>query len=110
MKFILRLLINSVLVFLLPYVLHGIHVDSFLTAVIVAVAIAFINTVIKPLILLLTLPITILTLGLFALVINGILILLVSWIVPGFHVDGLLWAVAFSVLLSIISSIIHLAL
>lgn len=101
---LLNLLVSAVAVFLSAYILPGVNVDSFLTALIVAIVLGVINMFIRPILLLLTLPLTFLTLGLFTFVINALLILLVTNLVPGFSVDGFLWALIFSFVLSLISS------
>lgn len=107
MGIIIALLLNSLAVFVTAYILPGIHLRDFWTALVVAVVLGVINTFIRPIILILTLPINILTLGLFTFVILGGIILLVSSIVPGFQVDGFWWALAFALLLSLINSFIH---
>jgi len=106
MNFLLRILISAVVAFGLSYILKGIHIDTPWTAIILALVLAILNTLLKPILILLTLPITILTLGLFLLVINALIILLGSKFVPGFSVDGFWWALLFSILLSFVTSII----
>ena len=101
---ILSLLISSVAVFATAKILPGVHVDTFGTAVVVAIVLGLVNTFIRPLLLILTLPINILTLGLFTLVIIALLVMLVSAIVPGFKVDGFWWALIFGIVLWIINS------
>lgn len=83
----------------------GVTIDDVLTAVLLAVVLSVLNMFIKPLLILLTLPITIFTLGFFLLVINAAIILMASSIVKGFHVEGFWWAMLFSVFLSIVTSI-----
>ncbi len=107
MNALMTILLSSVAVFVTANILPGVRIDSFFTALVVAVVLGFINTFIRPLIFLLTLPINILTLGLFTLVIIAGLVLLVAWIVPGFHVDGFWWAMAFAVILAIINSFLY---
>lgn len=104
MMIILNLVLSAIAVFITAYLLPGVTVDSFVTAVIVAVVLGVLNALVKPVLLLLTLPITILTLGLFALVINIIMIFLTSALVPGFEVSGLISAILFGLILSLISS------
>jgi putative membrane protein len=101
---ILSILLNTLAVFVTAYILPGVHLSNFLTALIVAVVLGVINAFIRPLIFILTLPINILTLGLFTFVIMGGLVLLVSYIVPGFTVDNFWWAIAFALILALISS------
>ena len=110
MKLIFRMLITAVLVVILSHVMNGVHIAGFTTALIVAFVLSLLNTFIKPLILIFTLPITVLTLGLFLLVINAIIILLCSAIVGGFAVDGFLVALLFSVILSVSQSIMFAVL
>jgi len=107
MKLIINLLISSLAVFVSGYILPGIKIESFGTAVVVAVVLGIVNILIKPLFVILTLPVTILTLGIFALFINAIMILIVSALVPGFKVNGLLWAFVFGIVLSIVTSFLH---
>lgn len=99
MKLILNLLINGFAVFVAGYLLPGITIDGFLTAIIVSIGLGVVNTFIKPILLLFTLPLTVVTLGLFIFVINGLLVLLVSTFVPGFKVQSFFWAMAFSAVL-----------
>jgi putative membrane protein len=106
MRLILTWLINAVALIALPYIFRSISVDSFLTAVLVAVVLGFINTLIRPLLVLLTLPVTLLTLGLFIFVINGLLFWAVGSFMPGFHVEGF-WAGVFG---AIVYSLISWAL
>ncbi len=102
---IVSLLVTVLAVMVSAYVLPGVKVDGFMTAVVVAVVLAVVNAFIKPLLVLLTLPITILSLGLFMVVINAAMILLVDALVPGFTVDGFWWAVLFSIVLSAVNSV-----
>ncbi|MEP6260028.1 MAG: phage holin family protein [Gillisia sp.] len=106
MRFIIRLLITAVVVVLLAQFLPGVAVASFGTAVIVAIVLALLNLIVKPILVLFTLPVTVLTLGLFLLVINAVIILLVDAFITGFNVDGFWVALIFSLLLSIVQSIL----
>lgn len=99
-------LINTLVIMVASYLLPGITIDNFVVALLVAIVLAFLNTFIRPILIILTLPITLLTLGLFLLVINALLIMLTSAIVPGFHVNGFGWAILFSILVSIINAFI----
>jgi Predicted membrane protein len=107
MKLILRLLLNALAVVILAYVLPGVGVDSMVTAIIVAVVLSLLNFLVKPILVILTLPITILTLGLFLLVINAIIILFAAKLIDGFQVVNFWWAIIFSLLLSILQAILH---
>lgn len=107
MRIILNWFIQAVAIIIVAYLLPGVTVASFWTALILAVVLGAINTFIKPVIILLTLPLTIITLGLFVLVINALLIMLAGVIVPGFAVSSFLSALLFAIILSIISSVLH---
>ena len=103
MRFMLTLLINAVALIALPYVFSSINVDTFLTALNVALVLGLINTLIRPILILLTLPVTILTLGLFIFVINGLLFWAVGSFMPGFHVAGFWSGVFGAIVYSLIS-------
>jgi len=107
MNFLLRIIVTAVVAFGLSAVLSGIHIDTFLTALLLAVVLAILNALLKPILIILTLPITILTLGLFLFVINAGIVLLTARFVDGFRVDGFGWALLFSLLLSILTSILY---
>ena len=103
MRLLAAWLIHAVALLALPYLLPSIHVASFATALWAAVVLGLINAVIRPVLLLLTLPVTLLTLGLFILVINGMMFLLAAWLLDGFVVDGIWAGVLGSVVYSAIS-------
>lgn len=105
MNLIVRLLLNGLAVMLTGYILPGVSVSDFGTAILVALLLAVVNVLVKPILILLTIPITILTLGLFLLVINALIILLVESLITGFEVDGFWWALLFSLVLSVFNSI-----
>ena len=107
MPFILRLFITAIAILLGGYLLPGIHVGTFWTAMLVALVLSLLNIFLKPLMILLTLPFTIFTFGLFLLAINAFIIMIAGAWVPGFVVDGFWWALLFSILLSLISSILE---
>jgi len=107
MNLVFSLLANGFAVFISSYILQGIHVESFLTAIIVGVVLGVLNTFIKPILIILTLPITVMTFFLFVFVINALLVLLASALIPGFKVDGFWWALAFSLILSLVSSFLN---
>jgi putative membrane protein len=100
---IVRLLLYSVAVLITAYILPGVQVESFLVAVLAAAVLALLNAFVKPALILITIPVTFFTLGLFLLVINALVILLASAIVPGFEVEGFIWALLFSIILSFFS-------
>ena len=107
MKVIIKLLITAVVAYFLPKILSGVQVADFTSAIIFAVVLGLLNLIVRPILSLLSLPITILTLGLFSLVINALIILLADHFTDGINIDGFLWALVFSVLLSIVTSIIE---
>ena len=108
MKLILKFLLSAVAVLILEYILKPhITVDSITTALILAVVLSLLYGLLKPILVILTLPITIITLGLFLLVINALIIMIASKLISGFHVDGFWWAMLFSILLSITQSFLY---
>lgn len=107
MKFLMRIVVTSIIAFGLSKVLNGIHVDDFWTAISLALVLAILNGILKPILVILTLPITLVTLGLFLFVINAGMILLADELLEGFRVDGFWWALFFSLLLSIVTSILY---
>lgn len=107
MSLLFRILITAILVMLIAHFMPGVHVTGFVTALIVAVVLGLLNIFIKPILIILTLPVTIVTLGLFLLVINALIILLCTYIVGGFGVDSFWTALFFSIVLSILQSIMY---
>jgi putative membrane protein len=104
---LINLIVSTLAVLISAYIIPGVKVDGFLTAVVVAIVLGAVNMFIKPILVLLTLPLTILSLGLFTFVINALLVLLVSSLVPGFQVSGFFTALLFSLVLSITSSFLY---
>lgn len=102
MKLIIRLLLNAIAVFALANILNGVSIDNYTTAIIVAIVLSILNLLVKPILVILTLPITILTLGLFLFVVNGLIILLADNFIDGFAVSSIWTAILFSILLSIL--------
>src|SRR5882762_5539618 len=107
MNFLLRILITAIVAFGLSAVMNGIYIDTFWTAIVLSIVLAILNALLKPILIILTLPITILTFGLFLFVINAGIVLLAGRFVDGFRVDGFGWALLFSLLLSILTSILY---
>lgn len=107
MKFLLKILITTVNAFILAYLLPGIAMNNIYTALMVAFLLALLDATIKPLLIILTLPITILTLGLFLFVINTLIILITDYFIDGFKIDGFWHAMLFSILLSFFNSFVH---
>lgn len=94
--------------FIVTRFLPGVRIDDYATALIVAIVLAFLNAIVKPILTLFTIPITIVTLGLFLLVINALIIILAGKLVSGFHVDGFLAALIFSMVLSLCTGILNM--
>ena len=113
MQLIVRLLITTIAVLITALLLPGVNLgdmsetNGLLTALLVAVVLGLLNTFLKPLLILFTLPATIFTLGLFLLVINAAMVMLAGRIVDGFQVDGWWWALAFSICLSIVQGLLQ---
>ena len=107
MNLLFKILLTAIAVVVLAYFLPGISVANFTTAIIVAAVLAFLNAILKPILIILTLPITIVTFGLFLLVINACIIMLADKFINGFSVSSFWTALLFSILLSILQSILH---
>jgi putative membrane protein len=101
MNFIIKILISAAIAFALSKILSGVHIDSIMTALIFAVVLAAMDAIVKPILVVLTLPVTIVTLGLFLFAINAIVILLAAKLIDGIKIDGFWWAMLFSIILSI---------
>ncbi|TPE43218.1 phage holin family protein [Pontibacter mangrovi] len=108
MGFILKLLLTGAAAMIAAYILPGVQIDGFMTALILALVLAVLNAIVRPILVLLTIPVTILTLGLFLLVINALIILMADWLIAGFDVGGFLWALIFSLVLSVITAILDM--
>jgi len=96
-------LVNALALLAIPYLMHSVVIDSFGTALLVALVLGLVNTILRPVLLILTLPVTMLTMGLFIFVINGLLFWAVANVVDGFHVAGFWAAVGGALLYSVIS-------
>jgi len=107
MKLIFRLLLSALAVIILAKFLPGVSLDTYTTGIIVAVVLVLLNNILRPILVILTLPITIVTLGLFLLVINAFMVLLADKFIDGFAVSSIWTAILFSVLLSILQSILY---
>ena len=104
MKLIIRLLVSAAIAFILAHLLSGVHVDNYGTAIIFAIVLGLLNAFLKPLLILLTLPLTLITFGLFLFIINTITVLLASEWVNGFEIDSFGWGLLFSLLLTLTTS------
>lgn len=107
MEFVVRLLLTTVIVVLLANFLPGITIDSFTTGLWVAVALGVLNMFLKPLLVFLTLPATVITLGLFLFVINAVIVMLAAYFVKGFEVSGFWTALLFSIVLTFVQSVVN---
>ncbi|WP_344786950.1 phage holin family protein [Postechiella marina] len=107
MKSIIKLLLNALAVVILSKILSGVSVESYTTAIIVAIVLSLLNLLVKPILVILTFPITVFTLGLFLLVVNAIIIFLADYLIDGFSVSSIWIAILFSILLSILQSLLH---
>lgn len=107
MKFIIRLLLNAVAIFVIAHLMSGVHVDGYLTAILVALVLSVLDLLVKPILIILTLPVTVITFGLFLFIVNALIILLADKLVGGFSVSGIWVAVLFSIFLSILQSVLQ---
>lgn len=106
MNFVIRILVTGAVAFGLSYILKGIHIDSYGTALIFALVLALINIFIRPLLVIFTIPLTIITFGLFLFVINALLVLLAAKFISGIQIDGFGWGLLFSLLLSLVTAVL----
>ena len=106
MGFLVKLLITGAAAMIAAYILPGVDIDGFLTALILALVLALLNAVVRPVLVFFTIPVTLLTLGLFLLIINAIIILLADWLVAGFNTSGFFAALLFSIVLAIVEAIL----
>jgi putative membrane protein len=105
MRFLFKILYTAIAVLVIAYILPGVYVKSIGIALIVAAVLAFLNTYLKPLLIIFTIPLTLVTFGLFLLVINAAIILFTDYLIEGFRVDSFWWALLFSLLLSLATSL-----
>lgn len=107
MKLILKYFLFALSIYATADLLPGIHIGSFGSAIIAALLLGLINITIKPLMIILTVPFTLITLGLFLLVINALMVMLAAWFLADFKIDGFWWALAFSIIHSLIASFLE---
>lgn len=107
MGLLLNWLLSALVVMVAAYILPGVHVDNFWTALVVAIVLGVLNMLLKPIFIFLTFPITLVTFGLFLIVINALLLLLTDAIVPGFTIDGFWWAVLYSLFVSFVNLLVQ---
>jgi putative membrane protein len=108
MGIIVKILITGVAALVAAYLLPGVHIEGYVTALLLAIVLAVLNAIVRPILVFLTIPVTILTLGLFLLVINALIILLADYLVAGFEVDGFFWALIFSLVIAVIEAILDM--
>jgi putative membrane protein len=106
MPWFIRILVSAFAVIISGYLLPGVHIDGFITALIVAAILSLLNAFLRPILILLTIPITFITLGLFLLVINAFIILITDKIIDGFSVNNFWWALLFSLVLSLVTNLL----
>jgi putative membrane protein len=107
MNIFVSLLIRTVIILLASYILPGVSVDGFWAALLLAVVLGLINTFVRPLVIFFTLPATLVTLGLFLFIINALMVMLADWLLASFSVAGFGWALLFSIVVSLISSLLE---
>lgn len=105
MKWLINIILSALAVLIAAYILPGVSVISFWSALWVALILSILNVTLKPVLILFTIPITVVTLGLFLLVINSVIILLADYFIDGFEVDGFWWALLLSIVLSVLNSL-----
>lgn len=108
MNFFLKVLVTSLAVVVATYVLPGVDLQNFLSALLVALVLGLLNMLLKPLLVLLTIPVTIFTFGLFLLVINAFIVQIADFLIRGFEVQNFWWALLFSILLSLVTYLLEL--
>lgn len=106
MQVLINLLLSGIAVLISAYVIPGVQVDGFFAAVVVAIILALVNAFVRPVVGLLTLPINVVTLGLFSFIITALMVMLTAMIVPGFEVSGFLAALLFGVVLSLVNGLL----
>lgn len=108
MRLLSEWLLRTLVLFVTAYIVPGFEIKSFFTAIVVALVLGILNLFVKPILILLTLPLTVLTLGLFTFVINALLLLVTSQLVRDFHIESFMTAIAASIVITIVSTLINL--
>ena len=108
MKTLIHFAVSAIAILITAYILPGVSISSLLTAFVLAVILGAINLTLRPALVILTLPITVMSLGFFILIINGLLIMLAGYIVPGFSVANFWWAFLFGIVLAIVNSVLQI--
>ena len=107
MRFLARLVLNGVAIVIAAWLLPGLHISGPFAGLVAGVILGFVNAIVRPVLFFLTLPLTLITLGLFIFVLNAVCFGLTAWLVPGFSVDGFGWALLGALLVSIVSWILN---
>ncbi len=107
MRFLVRLLLNGIAIIVAAWLLPGIHITSPFAGLVAGIILGFVNAIVRPVLFVLTLPFTLVTLGLFIVVLNAICFGLTAWLVPGFSVDGFWWALLGALLVTVVSWILN---
>lgn len=108
MGFLLKFILSAILAFVLTKFLPGAHLAGFTDALLLVLVLGILNAIVKPILKILGFPITVLTLGLFLLVINAVIVLLADYLLAGFKVDGFLYALIFSIALTVVTAIVDM--
>ncbi len=107
MNYIIKILLTAIAVFILANILPGVSIESYFISIVVAIVIGLLDSLVKPILIIFTIPITIVTLGLFLFIINAFIILIADYFIGGFRVSNIIWAVIFSILLSLLQSTLY---
>ena len=107
MYLLLRWILNTLALFVVVQIVPGFHADSWVTLAIAALILGLLNAIVRPILFILTFPLTVITLGLFLIILNGIMLELTDWLVPGFRIDSFVWACVGAIVLGLISLITH---
>ncbi|HEY8130672.1 MAG TPA: phage holin family protein [Thermoanaerobaculia bacterium] len=107
MYLIIRWILNTLALFLVVQIIPGFHADSWVTLAIAALVLGLLNSIVRPILFILTFPLTVITLGLFLIVLNAIMLELTAWLVPGFRIDSFVWACVGAIVLGLISLVTH---
>ncbi|GAB4253225.1 MAG: phage holin family protein [Thermoleophilia bacterium] len=110
MRALLRWAVNTIAIVITAYLLPAVEVTSWKAALIAGLLLGILNTFVRPVFRLLALPITILTLGLFILVVNGFILEILDWLMDGFNISGFLWAIVAALLIGVVTSVINIVL
>lgn len=106
MPWFIRIIVSAFAVIISTYILPGVHIEGFLTALIVAAILSLLNAILRPILIILTIPITFITFGLFLLVINAFIILITDKLIDGFSVNNFWWALLFSLVLTLVTDLL----